>query len=381
MKLKMDAKLLTEMVSTAAQAISSKPMLPAYECLYIRVTSESGSPIMSVMGKDTGMAIMKATDKIVAMEDGEALVPAKTFLAFMKLMNGELTLNADGKKCQIKCGGKNTTIACMDVEDYSSDFTALTNEKCVKMDGDAFSQMVESVIHCIDESSGRVILTGVNFAFSGSEGKCEATGLDGFRMAIAARKAETNDDFNVTIPASASKLIAKTINGGKDVSFRFGNGVVIVDDYDTSIEASMLAGEYMDTKRLKVTDGKMQVRVNVPDMMEAVKLARISSSTGAKDLILLNFEKPGMMRVTANSEKSQAVTDVYCDVNGEMGDGSVKEIAFNGRYVEEALKVSADYAGEATLLINTTVSPMAVLPIDRDDYYQLVLPVRRLGKD
>ena len=163
------------------------------------------------------------------------------------------------------------------------------------------------------------------------------------------------------------------------MSFRFGTGTVIMDDYDTTIEAALLSGVYADYKRLITRDGKMQAHVNTQDMMEATKLCRIASDTAKKELIVFNFEHESIMRVTANCPMSEAVSDIPCDVNGQMDGTAVQEIAFNGRYIEDALKASEEYAGEVTLLMNTAVSPMSIIPVNRDDYYQLVLPVRRLN--
>lgn len=381
MKFKIDSKEFADMVATAAQAISGKPILPAYECVFVRVTSETGSPIMTILGKDAGIAIMKSTDRIVAIEDGEALIPAKTLLAFLKLMNGEMTVEVDNRfKCQMKCGSKKTSIQCMNTEDYVSEFMEQKDAKAVRMSGDDFERMVVTTIHCVSADESRIALTGIHFAFDAEQGICEAVTLDGFRLALCRKPAETNDTFEVTIPATAAKLIAKSVKGREDVSFRFGNGTVIMDDFDTSIEASLLSGEYIAYKHLLVKDGKMQALVNTQDMIEATKLCRIAADTAKKELILLNFEHESIMRVTANCELSEAVIDVSCDTNGQMDDANgIQEIAFNGRYIEDALKASEEYAGEVTLLMNTTVSPMAIMPVNRDDYYQLVLPVRRLN--
>ena len=370
------------MVATAAQAISGKPIVPAYECVYVRVSSETGSPIMTVLGKDAGLAIMKATDRIVAMEDGEALIPAKTLLAFLKLMDGEMTVEVDSHfKCQMKCGGKKTAINCMDTEDYVSEFTVQKDVKTVRMSGDDFERMVATTLHCISTDESRIALTGVHFAFDAETGICEAVTLDGFRVALCHKPAESNDTFEVTIPAVAAKLIAKTLKGREDVSFRFGSGTLIMDDFDTSIEASLLSGEFIAYKHLINRDSKMQARVNTQDFMEATKLCRIAADAAKKELVLLNFEHDGAMRVTANCQMSEAVIDIPCDTNGQMENTDVQEIAFNGRYIEDALKASEEYAGEVTLLMNTTVGPMAIIPVDRDDFFQLVLPVRRLERN
>lgn len=377
MKIKVDAKVLEEVVSTAAQAISNKMIRPSDECVFFDIGEHNGTPVMTVQGHGDGLKIQKSTDSVIVMEDGCALIPAKMLLAFLKLMDGDVTLEADGQKAVLKCGGKKTSISCMDASDFSTDFTIMQDERLVKMNGDDFEKAVSGTLHCISPDQGRLILTGINFSFDAVSGLCEAVGTDGFRLAMARVKAETNDTFRATIPAVMAKLIAKTIKGSKDVEFRFSNGAVIVDDYDTRIEAALLSGEYMDVHLLieKQGAGDMHIKANASDLMEATKLAMIPATDNQKGVIVMGFEKEESMQVFSRSDFSDANTTVSCERMGEMKDAT--EIAFNGKYIEDALKAAMDYGGELTLKANTNVSPLVIVPVNRDDYYQLVLPVRR----
>lgn len=377
MKIKVDAKVLEEVVSTAAQAISNKMIRPSDECVFFDIGEHNGTPVMTVQGHGDGLKIQKSTDSVIVMEDGCALIPAKMLLAFLKLMDGDVTLEADGQKAVLKCGGKKTSISCMDASDFSTDFTIMQDEHLVKMDGDDFGKAVSGTLHCISPDQGRLILTGINFAFDAESGFCEAVGTDGFRLAMARVKAETNDTFRATIPAVMAKLIAKTIKGSKDVAFQFSNGAVIVDDYGTRIEAALLSGEYMDVHLLieKQGAGDMHIKANASDLMEATKLAMIPATDNQKGVIVMGFEKEESMLVFSRSDFSDANATIACERMGEMKDAT--EIAFNGKYIEDALKAAMDYGEELTLKANTNVSPLVIVPVNRDDYYQLVLPVRR----
>lgn len=377
MKIKVDAKVLEEVVSTAAQAISNKMIRPSDECVFFDIGEHNGTPVMTVQGHGDGLKIQKSTDSVIVMEDGCALIPAKMLLAFLKLMDGDVTLEADGQKAVLKCGGKKSSISCMDASDFSTDFTIMQDERLVKMDGDDFEKAVSGTLHCIGLDQGRLILTGINFAFDAESGFCEAVGMDGFRLAMARVKAETNETFRATIPATMAKLIAKTVKGSKDVAFQFSNVAVIVEDYDTRIEAALLAGEYIDIHALieKQGMGRMHTKVNATDLMEATKLAMISATDNQKGLIVMGFAKENEMEVFSRSDSSDASSTIYCERVGEMESGD--EISFNGKYIEDALKAAMDYGEELTLKANTNVSPLVIVPVNRDDYYQLVLPVRR----
>lgn len=377
MKIKVDARVLEDVVSTAAQAITNKMIRPSDECVFIDIGESNGMPIMTVQGHGDGLKIQKSTDSVIVMEDGCALIPAKMLLAFLKLMDGDVTLEADGQKAVLKCSGKKSSISCMDASDFSTDFTIMQDENLVRMDGDEFEKAVNGTLHCISIDQGRLILTGINFAFDAESGFCEAVGTDGFRLAMARVKAETNETFRATIPATMAKLIAKTIKGCKDAAFQFSKSTVIVHDYDTVIEAALLSGEYMDVHMLieKQDAGDMHIKVNASDLMEATKLTLISATDKQKGVIVMGFENEESMRVFSRSDFSEANATIACERMGEMKDAT--EIAFNGKYIEDALKAVSEYGEELTLKANTNVSPLVIVPVNRDDYYQLILPVRR----
>ena len=378
MKIKIDAKELEEVIKTSAQAISSRPINAESECVYLEVSSEKGVPAMLAQAKDSGIIIRKTTDRLTVIEDGYALIPAKTILAFLKLMDGEVTLTVDDKlKCTVKCGGKKSVIACLDAEDYVSDFTFLREEKMVKMNGVDFERIVLSTAHCVSTDQGRLILTGINFAFDSVSGICEGTAISGFTLAQLKAKAETNDSFNVTIPATTAKLIAKCISGKEGVSFRFSNGLMIVEAYDITIQAPLLSGQYMDIPKFIMRTGKMNVKANAQDMLEAVRMALIAAQGADKWLIVLNFAKEGTMTVNARCVQTEADADVACDVYGEMENGA-KEIAFNGVYLESTLKASLEYSEEVSIMLNRASSSIAMTPLNNDSFYQMVLPVRRM---
>lgn len=379
MKIQIEAKLLEDLVGTVAQAIGSRPVRQENECVFIEVHSDSGTPIMTAFASDNGTAIRKVTDRITAIEDGCALIPAKQMMAFVKLMDGDVTMMVDDHfKCTLKCGAKKVSISCMDSCDYNADFVDMREPNTVRMDGDDFGKAVDSTLHCVSTDQGRMILTGVNFAFDAVRGICEASGLDGFRLAKVAVPAETNENFNVTIPEAGAKLIAKLIKGGENVSFRFGNGMVIADNYETSVEVTLLSGEYMDINGLiaRQGNGKMHAKVNAEELLDATKLAMIATEDAQKGLIVLNFAGEDAMQVYARSDNSDAASEVYCMRNGQMETGT--EIAFNGKYILEALKAVLDFSEEIEITANTPSAPLVILPVNRDDFYQLALPVRRM---
>ena len=381
MKITMQSSLLADMVSVCSMAISSKPMKPVYECVYLEANSEKSIPLVTVVGKDSGTAIRKVTDKAEVMEDGQALIPAKTLLSFLKLMDGEVTLTVEGVSATLKSKGKKVNITCLPGAEYEPGFTEIPSPELVTMNGADWGTLTNSVSHCISVDQGRLILTGVSLKFNGETGIVEACGVDGYKVAICRKSAETNSAFAVVVPGVSAKLVEKVIKDAENVDYRFGNGVMIAEAYDTAIEVAMLNGSFVEYEKMLVKNGSLRAKVNTSELLTAVKLAQVSASEGQKNLIVLSFTSEDTMQVTARADKSASTADISCIVDGELLNpdktSAGREIAFNANYISDCLKAASGFGDEVTLLCNSPVSPMAIVPVDRGDFYQLVLPVRR----
>ena len=379
MKFTMQSNDFADMVNVCGMAISARPLRPVNECVYLQARMDDGIPILVMIAKDAGAAIQKVSDRAIVEEDGEALIPAKTLLSYLKLMDGEVTLTVDGKnQATLKSKGKKVNITCMDGAEFEPGMTKMENPNEVTMDGAVFGTLSNSVSHCVGTDQGRMVLTGINFAFDGAKEKngAETCGLDGYKIAICRGNVETNGQFTALIPGTSAALVRKVIGDSEGVSFRFGNGVMIAEAYDTAIEVSLLAGEFMDYKKLADRNGTLKMKVNTEALLNAVKTAMISASEAKKNLVVLKILDEDTVQVSAMNDKSAAVTDVNCLVQGSLSDGK-DEIAFNGLYLESCLKAQSMWGNEVILTCSTSVAPMTMEPVDRDDYFQLVLPVRR----
>ena len=379
MKFSIQASDLAEMVSVCSMAISARPLRPVNECVYLQARQDEGIPMLVMLGKDAGAAVRKVTDRAVVEEDGEALIPAKTLLSYLKLMDGDVTLTVDSRQqATLKGKNKKVNITCMDGAEFEPGMTEIHGANECTMDGAVFGTLTNSVSHCVGVDQGRMVLTGINFAFDGTKAKngAETCGLDGYRVAICRGNVETNGQFTALIPGTGAALVKKVIGDSENVNFRFGNGVMIAEAYDTAIEVSLLAGEYMDYRKLAERDCTMRMKVNVDALLNAVRMAMVSAAEAKKNLIVLKMLDEDTVQVSAMNDKSAAVTNVNCLVEGSLSDGK-DEIAFNGKYLEDALKAQAVWGEEAVLAFSTSVAPMTMVPDGRDDYFQLVLPVRR----
>lgn len=370
MKIRIDANVFSQMVQSAANAISARPTNPAYECVYL----EARDGTLSATAQDGGVCIRKTTSQALIEEDGNAIIPAKTILGFIKLLYGDVILTVNKNRAELVCGRNKASIVCMDAESGFPELPEQKNAKTVIMRSEDFNRLYRDVKHCIGTDQGRVVLTGVNFSFDANEDKCEAVAMDGFRVAISKAKAETNDTFSAVVPNDAVSLISKTIDD-EHATFTFGTGQLLVESGDTAMAVPLLSGDYVDYNKLLPKISEMKVRFNVAEAIESVKVTMVSAQSDKKNLIVLRFGDD-VMQIFARNDRNDAISETQIDRHGEMQNGD--EIAFNCKFILEALNVIKPYADEAELSLNTSVSPMVILPLDcKEDIYQLILPVRR----
>ena len=386
MKITIQASDLADMLSVCSMAVSARPLRPINECAYISARQSDGIPLLTMLCKDMGVGIQKVSDRVTVQEDGAALIPAKTLLNFLKLMEGEVTLTVDEKnQATLKGKGKKCNILCMDGAEFEPGFTEIQNPHTCTMNGMDYAALVNGVSHCVSaDNNGRMVLTGVYFSFDGAapQNGAEAVGMDNFRLAITRRGVETNDTFSALVPGTSAKLVEKIIRGAEEVSFRFGSGVMIAEAYDAAIEVSLLSGEYMNYKPFTARNAKLSVKVNTEPLLNALKMAMVSASEGKKGLVSITFLDEDTMQVSALADKSAAVTDIPCMIQGALtnndGTSAGNQINFNGKYLVEALTVQQQYGEETLLECSSAIAPMIFLPVGREDFFQLVLPVRQM---
>ena len=130
----------------------------------------------------------------------------------------------------------------------------------------------------------------------------------------------------------------------------------------------MLAGEYIDYRRILPTEFKTEARANRNAVQEAIDRASLMAREGKNNLIKMSFRQD-VLRITSNAELGDIEEEMEASLNGDDID-----IAFNARYITDVIRNVSD--DNLCMRFNTNVSPSVIVPQNGDDYIYLILPVR-----
>ncbi len=152
-----------------------------------------------------------------------------------------------------------------------------------------------------------------------------------------------------------------------DVSISFTGNQILFEFDGTKVISKLLDGNYMNYKAVIPKDFKSVVIVDKDDLIGAIDRASLLASNKS-NLIKFTFNERELV-ISSNSEKGKMSERLNIEIEGNL-----IEIAFNSRYLLEALRV-IDSEKIKISMINS-INPIIITPIENDDYLYMVLPVK-----
>lgn len=149
----------------------------------------------------------------------------------------------------------------------------------------------------------------------------------------------------------------------------FNEKVVGVKINDIFISGNLLEGDFIDYNKLLPKDCSIELNVNRNQFLNIIDRACAIASNEKNSLIKLSIED-NKIKIIANSDLGGSSESVTV----EKVKGDSLNIAFNARYLSEALKVIN--SDEIVLRLTTNVNPSTIQPKGQDNFVYLVLPVR-----
>ena len=130
----------------------------------------------------------------------------------------------------------------------------------------------------------------------------------------------------------------------------------------------LLAGEYIDYRRILPTEFKTEARANRVSVQDAIDRASLMAREGKNNLIKMSFRED-LLKITSNAELGDVEEEMEASLVGDPVD-----IAFNARYITDVIRNVSD--DDLCMKFNSSVSPCVVVPQTGDEYIYLILPVR-----
>ena len=364
MKLDCPRKDFNDAVTMAAAAASQRTSVNILQNLKV----EAGPTGVRVLGCDGEMWIEREVACMVG-ESGAVCLQASVLKELVsKLPDGDLQLSTiDGNGALLKEGAAEYKLQTLDAEDFPP-APDIEGESELRLKMGELRAAVDSVSYAVSTDQHRQILTGVLFIYNGETLTLVAT--DTHRLAVR-RLDQSGIGASVTavVPEKALRAIkGLPVADDSEITLRFGSGRMGVEAGGAKVITQLLAGAYPNWERVVPTESTRSWSVETDQLAERVErtmvLARDNANRirfkGADDQIVI---------AARSEEKGEAKEEV--PMIGRDGD---IEIAFNGRYVVDALKAIHDTG--VRIEMTESSRPAVFRPAeDGEGYFCVIMPM------
>lgn len=317
---------LADALALASGATAQRSSLPFLQNVALYAEEDS----LRIVGCDGELwAQRKIPANVTA--PGSASVQAALFSQYVgSLADGDIALTLEGNQLVIRSGHSEWKLLSTNPSD-SQNLPEVAPQSELTLPFGELTEAIDSVAFAVAEDGSRPILTGVYLNYDGQKLTLVAT--DTHRLAVRnLDKDGLGSDVTAIVPHKALRLLRHLPFASEDaVTVRFDNTRLVVDTGDAQIVSQLLEGAYPNWERVVPQDPTRSWIVERGELLENVRRALLLAKDSA---YRVRFKSNGEeILISARSDdKGEAKEAVGAVVkNGDL------EIAFNGRYVVDAL--------------------------------------------
>ena len=230
---------------------------------------------------------------------------------------------------------------------------------------------VEQTQMAASTDEARPVLTGVLVQVQGGSLTLAAT--DGHRLAVRklAAAGSTDLEASLIVPARALAELSRVLKGepGRvEVIISKARNQVFFRAGSSELTSRLIDGKYPNYSQVIPSKSSTTVRVSTAELTQTVRAVSLFARDSANVIRL---------KAQAGALTLSATTNEVGDSKAEMAanvDGSDIQIAFNARYVLDALGVIGE--DEVELLFDGPLSPGLMRPPGKEHYLYVIMPVR-----
>jgi DNA polymerase-3 subunit beta len=356
------------------------------------VAARSTLPVLSniLLESDEGRLRLAATNLEIGVncwiggrieEEGRITVPARLLTEFVNSLPPgqiDMELNERTQTLNLKCARFEANIKGIDASEFPDVPTAdsLDGQNHLHLEPEIFRRMIDQVVFAAATDESRPILTGVLAKFH--QGGLTMAAADGFRLSVTAADVgvDLDEAVNIIIPARALAELSRISADEEepiDLIITPQRNQILFHLSNTDLVSQLIEGKFPDYNQIVPKGHTTRTLVSTQELLKAVKVAFLFARDAA-NIIRFNVVPgseltPGQVIVTGTSaEFGDNVSELDASIEGDE-----IEIAFNARYMIDALSVAG--TPEVAVETSTPSSPGVIRPVGGDDFLCVVMPM------
>lgn len=356
-------QLLAEALSNVSRAVSSKNTLAALEGILIKAADGK----LYLTGYDLELAISTSIEAQVKTE-GEIVLTARILLDMIRRLPSEqVTITSDEKNLTfIKGSMTEYTILGIPAAEFP-ELPSVEQSTTVSIPQMTLKNMIGQTLFAVAVSDNKPAHTGSLFDMRG--GELSVVSVDGYRLALRREKLNVEEDMSFIVPGKSLAEVAKLIKEGDEaLEIHISKRHITFKIEGYRIVSRLLEGEFLDYKAAIPEGEQTTIKINTRELINSIDRASLLISDNIKSPLRMQFSD-GLIKINCSTALGKAYDEITCEQNGVD-----VEIGFNSRYMLDALKASD--GDQIKMVLNGSLSPIKIEPLEGDSFTFLVLPVR-----
>jgi len=359
-----DRDSLLERINMASKAVSNRSTLKILECLLL-IADKKG---FRIIGNDLELGIETSSIEAEIVKNGSIAIESKIFSDIIRrLPQGDVSIIvSESSLTVIRCGKTEFKILGSSGEEFPFLPDVERTTGCV-MKSAEFRNMVRKTIFATAVEDSKPVMKGELFEVG--NGTVKLVAVDGFRVALSNYGFKSENDIKVIIPGKTLGEISKILPGDPeaDLCIYVTDKHVLMEFGGCTVVSRLINGDFIEYSGVFNTEYSTEVTVDREAFLLSLERASLISGDMRKNPVKLTID--GNMVITSNTEMGAAYDELEL-----RQDGQAIEIAFNPRYLIDALKAIDD---ETVILSFTTpLSPVLIRGSDDENNKHVVLPLR-----
>ena len=365
MKIRCPKERLVEGLNLVGRTVSMRTSLPILECILI-TADENG---VRLMANDLEMSIETASLEADVEEPGNVALEARLFSEIIRKMPGEdIEIETkENNETICKSGKARFNIMGMPGEEFPV-MPKIERTNGYTITAETLREMIRQTIFSVATEDTKPVLTGE--LIQHKDNALNIVAVDGFRISYRKTELPSDNPISVVVPAKALNELSRILPDDP-CTFYITDKRIIFDLPKFTFISRLLEGEFIRYDQIFNEDFTTNVTIERQAFLSGLERAILVSREHKKSPVKLEIQEQSII-ITANTEMGESYDEVQADV-----DGSTLEIAFNPRYLIDALKAIDEERIIARF--TTGLSPCIIRGLESDDAKYLILPLRLRG--
>lgn len=336
-----------------------------------------GADTLKLSATDLDFAI-ETTISAQILEEGRITLSARKLSEIIsKLPNGkEITFEIDEavQTARIQCGTSLFDMRTLPADEFPQVKVIDTADQAIEVDGQAFARAINQTVFAAASYDANNVLGGVFFQLN--ETGLEMAATDGSRLARrveAAKASGAASGLNVAaiIPAKALQEFIKLAGSEmseQPVRIAIAEGQISFRTPRFYVLSRLLDGQYPKYNQLIPVENKIVAYAKKKDFIESLERTAVMANERT-NIVKMVLDKGNMSLAAQTPDVGDSK-----DTLEVLYDGEALSIAFNYKYVIDALKVIE--SDDVRMETNGPLSPTIFKGKEENEYLCLVMPVQ-----